>query len=223
MKKILFVSLVLFLVLGAGGIFAFTVQTGFLTSNKLNGADVRLDIGPLTAEAQAGFGMLRFANPTVEIDGEELSIPATNLELNAHAYFVRAGILVNWWRPPHMVVYSGLRGTMGLLGADFNMRDEWDSSYDDLTLDLGATMFDVQGLLLGWDWSIPGVPNAVFSLGVGVQRCWVSNLTGTLALDADYMDEPEEITIAINPGLSGWSSFVEIGGRISMGRRATKG
>ena len=143
-------------------------------------------------------------------------MPWDNLELRAHAAMIQAGVFLNWWEPPRMVVYSGVRGGLGLLGADFNMRTEWGEGYfDDTTVDLNGTLWRLKVILLGWDIYV--TPNAVFSIGIGAQRTWLNNLTGTLTYE--WEGGKDEVEIEVDPGIAGLSTRVEVGARIALGRK----
>ena len=142
MKKL--IILVPIIMLLALPVFAIELQVGALAEGvtiPLGSLDARVKVGPVTGEVAVGFTSFKFANPTVKIDDEEIPMPWDNLELRAHAAMIQAGVFLNWWEPPRMVVYSGVRGGLGLLGADFNMRTEWGEGYfDDTTVDLNGTL-----------------------------------------------------------------------------------
>jgi hypothetical protein len=217
MKKLLFVIIALTLV--ATGAFALEFQAGVLVegvSPAIGSLDLRMDFGPVTAEAALGFTTFKFANPTVMVNGTALTMPWSNLSLDAYGLMGELDLFVNWWRPANVVIYSGVGGTVGLLGANFNVRVGSASTYDDITVKLGGTIWNVKGTLLGADFKIPGVSNVVFSFGGGVLYWFLPDLTGSLTVDNELPAAPVVNDIKVNPGLSGFSSFVEFGVRVAF-------
>lgn len=237
MKKLAILLMVLAFTLGAGSAFALEVQAGALVEGvtvPVGSLDARVDFGPVTAEAAFGFATFSLNNPVIFIDGEEQEMPWDNLELKAHALLAQVGVYGNWWRPPNMVVYSGLRGGMGFLGGSFNLQESgtsyiWDGStwdyYDyTYTMDVGLSglCLNIKLVALGWDFQIPGVPNAVFSVGVGAQKWWFLNAKADLSMSESheyYGDYSESVEFKLEPGIGGFSSFVEIGARVALGRK----
>jgi hypothetical protein len=218
MKKLFLLMIVLALLTGVGTAFAFDIQFGYLYSNQLGGPDLRITLFPfLTLEAQAGGAMMTFANPTVTVDGTLLTMP-DNLQLDAQAAFARARVLLNFWRPPHAVVFLGAGGGVGLLNADFNLEQVFGTATLDLAAGLTSWLYEIQGLL-GFDWEIPGVPNVQFSAGVGVAKTWIDNFTGNAVITytAPAGIESEEHEIVIKPNLAQWNTFGEFGVRIKLG------
>lgn len=190
--------LVLILVV-VGGAFALDVQAGALVEgvglNQMSSLDARVGVGPVTLQAAVGLAGIRIQDPTFEFDGEDEELEFT---ARFRVGMLQIGAYYPYWRPaPLMSVYSGLRYGFGFGRADIT--DNGDNE-----VSVAANAHKLKLIALGWDFSPMQMENLVFSVGVGAEHWWLSDIVAELG--------SEEITLDL--GLSGWSTTVEFGARV---------
>jgi hypothetical protein len=239
MKKFVIVFIAIALIIGATSLFAAdNKKGGFELGLEIDGVllpmglvDMRLDTGPFILDVGFGFVSAKIENPTLEISNPYESETVKMFgEYNAAVIRVsgvafQGGVLIPYWRPPHMKVYSGLKGMIGDLNGEFEntyLNDEYEPMFTQ-TYKLDGTMYAVKIVALGWDFQIPGVDNLVLSTSIGFKRSWVSDITVKMSGKGRYImpmiaDNGQEYytQYKIDPNLSGWSTDFTFGARVAF-------
>lgn len=173
--------------------------------------DARFNVGPVILDFGVGFVTARMIDPTIQItdsEGYDSGEITTNLlnggVLNLYGTAFQGGVLVPYWRPANMKVYSGVKMMIASLGGSMKWED-----YDE-SVKIHGTMCALKLVALGWDFKIPGVDNLVFSTSVGFKRSWIPALVYNEEAGSDWLN------VKIDPNLSGWSTDFTFGARVAF-------
>lgn len=182
--------------------------------------DARKDFGQFTVEFAPAFLTYSLSNPSVNISSNSSSSSSSSSSTSSSssnsssssstvsatasisALLLQIGGYYNWWRPENMVVYSGARIGLGFLSGT--------AVYEDASYAFTGKVIDVKAVALGWDWKFPGVNNLLFSSSVGIQGLFFPSI------DSSTDASGSTISYTINPGVNSFSTFLEIGARLSL-------